>query len=200
MSRADTRRRLERLGERMSGSPLAMPGLFALSFLETTVLPVAIELVLVPWMLLDRPRLWRIATVALLGCLTAALAGYAVGALLFDTLGQWLLASYGHADAYERFVAYFQRYGFWAVLAIGVLPIPFQAAMLAAGATGYPLPLFVLATVMARGVRYYGLALLAAWFGPLALSVWHRYGNRALAAGLLALVAVALVVRWISGL
>lgn len=169
------------------------------SFLETIVVPVPMELVIVPWMIREPSRLWRIATVTLIGCLLAALAGYAVGVFLFDTAGEWMLSTYGHADAYARFEAHFRRWGFWAILAVGILPIPFQAAMLAAGATGYSPVLFFTAALISRGVRYYGLALLVRAFGAYAPAIRRRLGNRVLL--LLALIiAMALVARLMAGL
>lgn len=161
--------------ERLAGHRLAMPALGLASFLETLVVPIPIELLLVPWMLMEPHRLWRLAGVALAGCLAAALVGYGVGALLFDSLGRPALEAYGQLGAYQRFSDYFAVYGFWAILAVGVLPIPFQAAIVAAGVAGYPLPLFFAAALLARGVRYFGLAALVRLAGRWALPLWRRH-------------------------
>lgn len=64
-----------------------------------------------------------------------------------------------------------------AVLGIGIVPVPFQVAMLAAGASGYPFPLFMLAAMLGRGVRYFGLAVLVALVGNPATSLWQRYAR-----------------------
>lgn len=185
--------------ERLADSRGALPALFLLSLLETIVLPVPIETVIVPWMLMQPRRLWVIATVTLAGCLAGALVGYAVGMFLFETVGQWLLGAHGHTGAHDRFVAQFDRYGFWAILAVGLLPIPFQAAMLAAGVAGFPLSLFLLAATLARGMRYYGLALLVRMLGPLAFTLWRRH-RRAVWVGVTLLIVIsAVVVHLVSG-
>lgn len=172
-----------------------MPALGLASFLETLVVPIPIEVLLVPWMLMQPHRLWRLAGVALAGCLAAALVGYGIGALLFDSLGRAALVAYGQLDAYQRFSDYFAVYGFWAILAVGVLPIPFQAAMLAAGVAGYPLPLFFGAALLARGVRYFGLAALVWLAGRWALPLWRRHRLWATTAAILLIIAGAAISR-----
>ena len=150
---------------RLTRSRRGMAGLFTASVAETTVVPVPMEAVIVPMMLADRRRIWRIAAVTLAGCLAGALVGYAVGYLVFESVGLWLLDRFGWAADFTEFQAVFATHGFWAIVLVGVTPIPFQIAMLAAGFSHYPLVLFLLACALARGVRYFGLALLVTLFG-----------------------------------
>jgi membrane protein YqaA with SNARE-associated domain len=164
--------------------------LFGFSFLETTVLPVPIEVLLIPYMAAERQRALTIAAIALAGCLLGALAGYAVGYFLFETVGLRIIEWGGWSDSLEQFRRLFSAQGFWAILALGILPIPFQVAMLAAGAAEYPLAWFALAAGLARGLRYYGLAALVKHFGPAALGQWHRHKLRATLVGALVLLAV----------
>jgi len=168
--------------------------LFGFSFLETTVLPVPIEILLIPYMAAERQRALTIAGIALAGCLLGAFAGYAVGYFLFETLGQQIIAWGDWGESLQAFRRLFAAQGFWAILALGILPVPFQVAMLAAGAAGYPLVWFALAAGIARGLRYYGLAWLVKAVGPAALGQWRRHKLRATlvaAAALLALWGLA---------
>lgn len=163
--------------QRLVRSPHALRLLFAASMAETLVVPVPIELVLVPWMLMHPERKWTIAAVALAGNLCAASAGYALGAFAMDAWGDRLVALAGGGEAYDALVARLEQDGFMAVLAIGIVPIPFQVAMLASGATGYPFALFLLAALLGRSARYFGLALLVAWAGDAAMRLWQRYST-----------------------
>ncbi|MGC2856774.1 YqaA family protein [Novispirillum sp. DQ9] len=181
--------RVGRWTERLKSARHKDAMLFGASFLETLVLPIPIELVLVPYMLSRRDRIWWIATVALAGCLLAALAGYAFGWLFMRGLGGPLLESMGWTEVWNGFQGTFDRQGFWAVIAVGVTPVPFQVAILTAGAAHYPVPLFLAAAAVARGLRYYGLALLVAWIGPGTLRLWHRHK---ITASVLAATLVAL--------
>lgn len=173
---------------RLQASRHAMALLFFASFAETIIVPIPIEVILIPFMLANRHRIWWIATVTFLGCVVGALLGYGVGYLFFDTFGASVMQAMGWEQAYQQFQNMFDQHGFWAVVAIGVVPIPFQVAMLAAGAAHYSIPLFVLATALARGVRYYGLAALVLWLGPRALKAWREHK---ILASLVAVVVLA---------
>lgn len=152
--------------------------LFTASFLETIIVPIPIELVLIPYMLLHQDKIWRIATVVTAGCLTAALFGYGVGYFLFESLGRWVIDTFQYGAQFAEFQQFFHEHGFLAILAIGLIPIPFQVAMLVAGAAHYPLSLFVLAAVIARSIRYYGLAALVLLLGDRVLILWQTQLNR----------------------
>lgn len=172
--------------------------LFAASFLETTVVPIPMELVLVPLYMADRKRLWRAATIALAGCILAACLMYAVGLFLTDTVGAWVMDAMNWQRQFDRFRADLANKGFWLILAIGILPVPFQLATLGAGIVDYSFPLFLLATVMSRGLRYYGLALAVFLFGERARRAVKAMGPReravlgVLSAGIVALLVVRL--------
>lgn len=149
-----------------------------LSFLESTVLAVPLELILVPYMLANRHRIWWIAALVTLGCLLGALCGYLVGMAAYDTLGSWLIDRFGWQQAAATFQKEFNENGFLAVLLVGVTPVPFQIAMLTAGASGYSVLLFLLAAALARSLRYFGLALLVVVFGRRAESLLQRWQIR----------------------
>lgn len=183
--------------QRWLHSRRALWGITALSALEATVLPVPLEVLLVPFMVANRRRLWRIATLVLLGCLLGAMVGYAVGYLAWNGLGRPLVELFGYEAAWERFVILFDAHGFWAIVAVGITPIPFQVAMLAAGAAHYPVLLFLLAAAFARGIRYYGLALVVTWIGPQAALLWRR--NAGWLGGLLLVLFIGLTAWQLAG-
>lgn len=183
-------RRVQRWLKRIKASRHKDRLLFLASFLETLVVPIPIELVLVPYMLSRRDRLWWIASVALAGCLLAAGIGYAFGWLFMTSLGTPLLEAMDWTSTWDTFQQTFAAEGFWAIIAVGVTPVPFQVAILTAGATGYSLPMFFLAAALARGIRYYGLALLVHWFGARTIRLWERHK---LSASLVAALVVALL-------
>lgn len=161
--------------DRLAKSENSLWLIFVASLLESTVVPIPLEIVLIPYLLVNRERVWLISTVTLAGCLVGALVGYSIGLLLFDSVGQWLINAFDYQASFESFRNYFQEQGFWAIVAVGVTPIPFQVAMLTAGVASYPIVLFVLAAALARGIRYYGLALLVLLFGEQAKELWQRH-------------------------
>jgi membrane protein YqaA with SNARE-associated domain len=195
--------RAKRLVERLGKAKRAGPLLLWFSFLESTVLPVPLEAVLVPVMLLRREIVWRLATAALAGFLIAAVLGYVVGALAFDTVGLWLIETAGWQNGFAQAKALFDRYGFWALFLIGISPVPAQLAMLLGGAFHYPFPVFLAAMGLSRALRYFGVAALVVWLGPQAqralealwsMPVSRRFAWRVGAIAVLALGVVLVVV------
>ena len=169
-----------------------------LSFLETIIVPVPIEVVLIPLMAANRERIWTLAAVTTAGCLIASIVGYGVGMVLYESLGTWFIETMGMESAYESFQGFFDEYGFVAILTLGVLPIPFQVAMITAGLSGYPIYLFVLAAVIARGARYFGLAWLVRRFGDRVEEMWRRHALLTSLVAATIIVAVALGTRWLA--
>ena len=152
-----------------------LSGITTASFLESTIVPIPLEAVLVPLMQARREKLWLIALMATLGCIIGALFGYALGYYLFDAVGDWIINTFSSPEQFENVKQQMQDQGFWFVLTLGVVPIPFQIAMLAAGATKYSLSLFLIAATIARAIRYFGLAILVYYAGDKAEHMLRKH-------------------------
>lgn len=142
-----------------------LSGITIASFLESTIVPIPLEAVMVPLMQAQREKLWLIALMATLGCVVGALFGYALGYYLFDAVGDWVISAFSSPEQFENVKQKMHNQGFWFVITLGIVPIPFQIAMLAAGATKYSLGLFLLASAIARSIRYFGLAIVVYYAG-----------------------------------
>ncbi|GFD69975.1 hypothetical protein KUL156_05250 [Alteromonas sp. KUL156] len=171
-----------------------LKGITLASFLESTIVPVPLEAVMVPLMQARRESLWKIALMATIGCIIGAIFGYALGYYLFDIIGQWLIDTFFSQNQFESVKQQMQSQGFWFVMTLGIAPIPFQVAMLAAGATQFSLPLFLLATVIARAIRYFGLAIVVYYAGDKAEQLIKRYKLKAV----IVITLVVLLLWWLS--
>lgn len=165
-----------------------LKGITLASFLESTIVPIPLEAVMVPLMQARRESLWKIAFMATVGCVIGAVFGYALGYYLFDIVGEWLINTFFSQDQFDNVKQQMQNQGFWFVMTLGIAPIPFQVAMLAAGATKFSLPLFLLATVIARAIRYFGLAIVVYYAGDKAEQLIKRYKMKAVVAITLAVI------------
>ncbi|MEC7690440.1 MAG: VTT domain-containing protein [Pseudomonadota bacterium] len=189
-------KKLKRTTKKMVDSRHMLKGITLASFLESTIVPVPLEAILIPLMQARREKLWSIALMATLGCVIGALFGYALGYYLFDLTGDWIINTFSDPEQFKQVSAKMEQQGFWFVLTLGIAPIPFQIAMLAAGATKYSLLLFLLATVIARSIRYFGLAVAVYVAGDKAEALIRRYKTKAI----LALTAVVLLIWYITTL
>ncbi|WP_372972780.1 YqaA family protein [Marinobacter sp.] len=167
--------RLYQLGRRLIHSKHVLWGLGLASFLESIIVPIPLETILIPLMQARRHQLLLLAGIALLGCLLGATVGYAVGYFVFEAVGQQLVEWVSTPEQFEQVRQSMETRGFWFVLSVGVIPVPFQIAMLAAGATGFPFALFLLASAISRAIRYFGLALLVWIAGNKAQALFERH-------------------------
>ncbi len=157
-----------------------LSGITVASFLESTIVPIPLEAVMVPLMQAQREKLWLIALMATLGCVVGALFGYALGYYLFDAVGDWVISAFSSPEQFENVKQKMDNQGFWFVITLGIVPIPFQIAMLAAGATKYSLGLFLLASAIARSIRYFGLAIVVFYAGNQAERIISKHKVKAM--------------------
>ena len=161
----------------LSRSPRAMWALGIVSFVESSVFPIPPDVLMIP-MIIARPRrAFLIATVATLTSVLGALLGYYIGAALFETVGRPVLDFYGKAAEFDAFALKYNAWGAWAVLVAGITPFPFKVITIASGVTGLSLPVFVVASLIARAFRFFLVAALLWRFGaPIQDFIERRLG------------------------
>ncbi len=163
---------------RLADSPNALVALGIISFIESSFFPIPPDILMIPMIIARPSRAWLIATVALVTSVLGGLFGYFIGAVLFDTVGQPILDFYGKAQAGEVFAQKFNEYGAWAVLMAGVTPFPFKVITIMSGWTGLSLPVFIVASIVARGLRFFVVAGLLWQFGaPIRDFIERRLGR-----------------------
>ena len=140
--------------------------LFAIAFAESSFFPIPPDVLMIPMILAARNRAWVVAAIATLGSVLGGILGYLIGAFLFDAVAQPVLSFYGYLDAYADFARRYNEWGFWIVFAAGFTPIPFKVVTIASGATGLDPLLFIVASAVSRGARFFLVAGLLYHFGP----------------------------------
>ena len=144
----------------------SMAALFGVSFIESSFFPIPPDVLMIPMVLAQRSKAFLIATVATLGSVLGALLGYAIGALLMDSVGTAVLDFYGAHGDFADLARRFNEYGIWVILFAGITPFPYKVITIFAGATGMSVPVFIIASIFARGLRFFIVAGLLWKFGP----------------------------------
>ena len=140
--------------------------LAAVAFAESSIFPIPPDLLLIPMVLAARDRAWRLATICTVASVLGGLVGYAMGGLLFEAAGRPLLELYGYDDRFAAFRDRYAEWGAWIVFVAGVTPFPYKVITIASGAVQLDPPTFVVASLLARGLRFFVVAALLWWIGP----------------------------------
>ncbi len=140
--------------------------LAVVSFIESSVFPLPPDLLLIPMVLSDRKKAWFYAAICTVASVLGGLLGWVIGAFLFEVIAEPILAFYGYAEKFDDFAARYNEWGAWIVFIAGVTPFPYKVITIASGATGLSLPIFMVASVLARGLRFFVVAGLLYFFGP----------------------------------
>jgi membrane protein YqaA with SNARE-associated domain len=155
------------------------PALFLLALAESSFFPIPPDPLLIA-LCLGAPALsLRFAANCTAASVLGGIVGYGIGAGAWHLLGDWFFAYVpGVApDAFARVQSLYMRYDFWAVFLAGLTPIPYKVFTLAAGVFSIDFPVFVLASISSRGLRFFALAGLIYRFGVPIKTFIDRYFN-----------------------
>ena len=162
---------------RLGASRHAVWALAFVAFIESSVFPIPPDVLLIPMILAARTQAWRLAAVCTIASVLGGFAGYAIGAGLFDVVGEPILALYGYEDAFARFTERYNEWGAWIVAFFGVTPFPYKVITIASGVTHLDPFVFGIASLLSRGVRFFLVAALLWKFGaPIRDFIERRLG------------------------
>ncbi len=147
-------------------SKYATSVLAVIAFLESSIFPIPPDVMLVPMCLADRRRAFLFGAICTIASVIGGIAGYYIGYALIDSLGTWIVKTYGLQSRLDQFQAQIQEYGVWIILVKGLTPIPYKLVTIACGAGKMNLFDFIWASALTRGVRFMTEATLLWWFGP----------------------------------
>ncbi len=144
-------------------APVALGGV---SFVESSFFPIPPDILLIP-MVVAKPKSWfYYAFICTIMSVLGAFVGYYIGALLFQTIGQAILEFYGAQHSFERFVAWYDKWGGWGILLGAVTPFPYKVLTIFSGTVGFDLIQFTIISIIGRGLRFFLVAALLYKFGP----------------------------------
>src|ERR1700734_2547307 len=148
--------------------PHALWILAAVAFAESSFFPIPPDIMLLPMSLAQPRRAWLFAGVCTIASVIGGMLGYAIGALLYDSVGHWLIQDYHLGSGVESFREGYARWGALVILLKGLTPIPYKLVTITSGFAGYNFGLFVILSLITRGARFFVEAFLL-----------NRYGARA---------------------
>ena len=143
----------------------AMYFLFAVAFIESSFFPIPPDVMLIPMVLAAPTKAWRIAGIATISSVLGGAFGYAIGVFFFDLIARPILTFYGYMHQFDVFKDYYHEWGAWIVFGAGITPFPYKVITIASGVVHLDFAVFMLASVVARGMRFYLVAWLLKKYG-----------------------------------
>jgi len=150
----------------LARTPHAIWALAVVAFLESSIFPIPPDVLMIPMIIARPSRAFVIAGVATVASVAGGMAGYFIGYGMFESVGRPILEFYGKEAYFTEFSSRYNEWGAWAVLIAGVTPFPYKVITILSGATALSLPVFILASIFARGLRFFLVAALLWKFGP----------------------------------
>lgn len=135
------------------------------SFIESSFFPIPPDIMLIPMVVSQPKKAWKIAGIATFASVIGGYFGYAIGYYGYDVIAKPLLSFYGYLEQFENFKQYYNEYGAWIVFAAGITPFPYKVITIASGVVAMNLVTFGVASVVARGLRFFIVAGLLYFFG-----------------------------------
>ena len=160
-----------------SNTRFAMPFVFFIGYIEAIIFPIPQEVFMVPMMLSEKAKVYRIVFFSILGSIIGGLTAYYLGLLFFDSLVLPIINFYNYSESFLYFKKQINEYGFIYVFIGGFTPLPFKIITLSSGALNIPIWNFLLAATLSRSIRFYLIGFLTYKYGNNVINIIDRKLN-----------------------
>ncbi len=173
---------------KFASHPKAIWWLNFIAFIESSVFPFPPDPLFIAMILKQREKAWAIALMCTISSVLGGIVGYYIGYGLYETVGLWVIETYGLESSFQNFQEQFASWGFWIIALKGLTPIPYKIVTISSGLAGFDFKSFLIASIIARGSRFFMLAGLLWYYGHAVKDFLDKNLYVVTTAGLLALV------------
>ena len=176
--------------------------LAAVSFIESSFFPIPPDVMVIPMVIAKKTDFFKIFLITTIFSVLGGILGYVIGAFFFD-LGMQVLSFYG----YENKLLVLKNdlkssEGFYAWLSIlflaGFTPLPYKVFTIASGLIGFNIIVFILISLISRGLRFFIISYLSYKFGNLFTQFMNKYGSKWFTILGISIVVTSIVIYLIS--
>ncbi len=152
------------------------------SFIESSFFPIPPDAMIIPMVIAKKKQYIKIFLIASIFSVLGGVFGYLIGYLFID-LAMYLIEFYGYQDKVESLkLSMSQGSGFLTWLSIlflaGFTPLPYKAFTIASGLIAFNLPIFIIVSLISRGLRFFIVAYLSHKFGDLFTVYMEKHGSK----------------------
>jgi membrane protein YqaA with SNARE-associated domain len=180
--------------------------LFTIALFEASWFPLPPDILLIALCLGATKRSFRFATICLVGSALGAALGYMIGYFLWTTpsgeataLANLFYEYIFSVDSFNNVGALYDRFNFWIVFTAGFTPLPFKLFTIAGGMFHINFLMFIIASMVSRGMRFFLIAWLIWKFGAPIKSFIDKYFNLLATLFTIILIGFTLLAFWIFG-
>ena len=156
--------------------------LAAVSFIESSFFPIPPDVMIIPMVISKKNDFFKIFLISTIFSVLGGILGYLIGAFFFD-IGMQVVTFYGYEDKLINFKNdLLNSEGFYAWLGIlflaGFTPLPYKVFTIASGLIGFNILIFILISLISRGLRFFIVSYLSYKFGNLFTIFMEKYGSK----------------------
>ena len=153
-----------------------------ISFIESSFFPIPPDVMVIPMVISKKDDFFKIFLISTIFSVLGGILGYFIGAFFFD-LGMQVMTFYGYEEKLINFKNnLINSEGFYAWLGIlflaGFTPLPYKVFTIASGLIGFNLLIFILISLISRGLRFFIVSYLSYKFGNLFTQFMEKHGSK----------------------
>ena len=180
---------------KLSATRYALWALAIVAFAESSFFPIPPDILLIPLIIAKPKNAYLIAFIAMVASVFGGGLGYYIGLKLYETVGIIIINFYHAQQLFLDFQTQFNKYGAAAVLFAGVTPFPYKIITISSGIAGMPIYQFFIFSIIARGARFFIIAILLKLYGEAIRNFIERHLNLLFIAFMVLLVLGFLLIK-----
>ncbi len=168
-----------------------------ISFAESSFFPIPPDILLIPMALASKARALFYAFMCTLFSVLGGILGYAIGYFFYNSLGIYIVDFYHLENSFNIFENYYKEFGILIVLGAGITPFPYKFITIASGVFGLNIFLFIIVSIIGRGLRFFLIAILLYFFGEKIKLIIDKYFNILTIVFIILLVGSVFIIRFL---
>ena len=168
-----------------------------ISFAESSFFPIPPDILLIPMALASKTRAQFYAFMCTLFSVLGGILGYAIGYFFYNSVGIYIIDFYDLENSFNIFENYYKEFGILIVLGAGITPFPYKFITIASGVFGLNIFLFIIVSIIGRGLRFYLIAILLYFFGEKIKLIIDKYFNFLTIVFFILLVGSVFIIRFL---
>ena len=168
-----------------------------ISFAESSFFPIPPDILLIPMALASKARALFYAFMCTLFSVLGGILGYAIGYFFYNSVGIYIVDFYHLENSFNIFENYYKEFGILIVLGAGITPFPYKFITIASGVFGLNIFLFIIVSIIGRGLRFYLIAILLYFFGEKIKLIIDKYFNILTIVFFILLIGSVFIIRFL---